>query len=109
MANPAADRVTIPALHQMKAEGRKIFGIVAWDFQVARIAERAEVDLVVVGDSVGVNLWGHANPLEVTLDELLICCKAVRRGTARALVVCDFPFGALQHGSESAVAAAIRI
>ena len=101
--------VTIPALQQMKREGRKIAGIVAWDYQLARIAERAGIDLISVGDSVGVNLWGHDNPLEVTLDEMLVCCKAVRRGIKRALVSCDFPFGPLQEGVDSALRAAIRL
>jgi 3-methyl-2-oxobutanoate hydroxymethyltransferase len=101
--------VTIPALQRMKREGRKIVGVVAWDYQIARIADRAGVDIVSVGDSVGVNLWGHANPLEVTLDEMLVVCKAVRRGVTRALVSCDFPFGPLQEGTDSAVRAAIRL
>ena len=101
--------VTIPALQQMKRDGRKSVGVVAWDYQIARIADRAGVDFVSVGDSVGVNLWGHANPLEVTLDEMLVCCKAVRRGVGRALVSCDFPFGPLQEGVVSAVRAAIRL
>jgi 3-methyl-2-oxobutanoate hydroxymethyltransferase len=103
------DQVTIPALQAMKREGRKIAGIVAWDFPLARLADRAGIDIVSVGDSVGVNLWGHANPLEVTLDEMLIVCKAVRRGVSRALVSCDFPFGPLQQGVDSAVRAAIRL
>src|SRR6516162_4045253 len=103
------DKVTIPALTQMKREGRKSVGVVAWDYQIARIADRAGVDFVSVGDSVGVNLWGHANPLEVTLDEMLVVCKAVRRGVERALVSCDFPFGPLQQGIDSAVATAIRL
>jgi len=102
-------KVAIPALHQMKRDGKKIAGIVAWDFPMARIADRAGVDLVSVGDSVGVNLWGHSNPLEVTLDEMLVVCKAVRRGVTRALVSCDFPFGPLQEGTDSAVRAAIRL
>src|SRR5258708_15810858 len=101
--------VTIPALRQMKRDGQKIVGVVAWDYQIARIADRAGVDIISVGDSVGVNLWGHSNPLEVTMDEMLVCCKAVRRGTARALVSCDFPFGPLQEGTDSAVRAAIRL
>ncbi|HLH77549.1 MAG TPA: 3-methyl-2-oxobutanoate hydroxymethyltransferase [Candidatus Binataceae bacterium] len=101
--------VTIPALQQMKREGRKIAGIVAWDYQLARIAERAGIDLISVGDSVGVNLWGRDNPLDVTLDEMLVCCKAVRRAVKRALVSCDFPFGPLQEGVESALRAAIRL
>src|ERR1700716_3458734 len=101
--------VTIPALQQMKRDGKKSAGVVAWDYQIARIADRAGVDFISVGDSVGVNLWGHANPLEVTMDEMLVVCKAVRRGVKRALVSCDFPFGPLQEGTESAVKAAIRL
>jgi 3-methyl-2-oxobutanoate hydroxymethyltransferase len=104
-----AGKVTIPALLQMKREGRKSVGVVAWDYQIARIADRAGVDIVSVGDSVGVNLWGHSNPLEVTMDEMLVVCKAVRRGVTRALVSCDLPFGPLQEGSESALRAAIRL
>ena len=104
-----ATNVTIPALLQMKREGRKSVGVVAWDYQIARIADRAGVDIVSVGDSVGVNLWGHSNPLEVTMDEMLVVCKAVRRGVTRALVSCDLPFGPLQEGSESALRAAIRL
>ena len=104
-----ADQVTIPALQQMKREGKKSVGVVAWDYQIARIADRAGVDFVSVGDSVGVNLWGHANPLEVTLDEMLVCCKAVRRGVTRALVSCDVPFGPVQEGVDAALRAAIRL
>jgi 3-methyl-2-oxobutanoate hydroxymethyltransferase len=84
-------------------------GVVAWDYQIARIAERAGLDFVSIGDSVGVNLWGHSNPLEVTFEEVLICCKAVRRGVTRALVSCDLPFGPVQEGVESALRAAIRL
>src|SRR6266851_1951217 len=104
-----ADQVTIPALQQMKRDGRKSVGVVAWDYQIARIADRAGVDIVSVGDSVGVNLWGHASPLEVTMDEMLVVLKAVRRGVERALVSCDLPFGPLQEGTASALRAAIRL
>jgi 3-methyl-2-oxobutanoate hydroxymethyltransferase len=104
-----AAKVTIPALLQMKREGQKSVGVVAWDYQIARIADRAGVDIVSVGDSVGVNVWGHSNPLEVTMEEMLVVCKAVRRGVTRALVSCDFPFGPLQEGIDSAVRAAIRL
>jgi 3-methyl-2-oxobutanoate hydroxymethyltransferase len=98
--------VTIPALQQMKRDRRKIVGVVAWDYQIAQIVDRAGVDIVSVGDSVGVNLWGHSSPLEVTMSEMLIVCKAVRRGVKRALVSCDFPFGPLQESIENAVKAA---
>src|SRR5499433_569364 len=93
----------------MKPAGRKIVGVVAWDFQIAQIADRAGVDILSVGDSVGVHLWGHENPLGITLEEMIVVCKAVRRGAKRALVSCDFPFGPLQEGTDSAVRAAIRL
>src|SRR6201996_2923944 len=105
-ADPA---VTLAALQQMKVDRRKIVGVVAWDYQMAQIVDRAGVDLVSVGDTVGVNLWGHTHPLEVTLDEMVIVCKAVRRGVKRALLSCDFPYGPLQEGVGSALRAAIRL
>src|ERR1700704_7136413 len=104
-----AEKVTLPALAQMKREGRKCVGVVAWDSQIARIADRAGVDFVSVGDSVGVNLWGHDDPLQVTMDEMLIVCKAVRRGTTRALVSCDLPYGPVQQSPKAALAAAERL
>jgi len=103
------EKVTIPALQQMKRDGRKIVGVVAWDCQMAQIADRAGVDLISVGDSVGVNLWGHATDAEVTVDQMLICCKAVRHGTKRALLSCDIPNGPAQAGTEDAVRAAVRL
>ena len=102
-------KVTIPALQLMKREGRKIVGVVAYDYQMAQIVDRAGVEIVSVGDSVGINLWGHTSELEVTLDEMLLACRAVRRGVTRALVSCDFPFGPLQEGTDSAVRAAVRL
>ena len=83
----------------MKRDGRKIVGVVAWDTEIARIADRAGMDLISVGDSVGMNLWGHATDVEVTVDEMLICCKAVHRGVTRALVSCDIPDGPTQKGA----------
>ena len=102
------ERVTVTALQQMKRDGRKIVGVVAWDTQIARIADRAGVDIVSVGDSVGVNLWGRPTEAEVTIEEMLVVCKAVRRGVTRALVSCDVPFGPAQGGIEVSVGAALR-
>ena len=99
-------KVTIAALQQMKRDGQKIAGVVAWDTPMARIADLAGVDLISVGDSVGVNLWGHETPLEVTMDEMVIVCKAVRRGTTRALVSCDLPYGPVQQSPKAALDAA---
>ena len=86
-------RITLAALRSMKRDGRKIVGVVAWDFQIAQIADRAGADLVSVGDSVGVNLWGRDADAPVSVEEMLICCKAVRRGARRALLSCDVPAG----------------
>jgi 3-methyl-2-oxobutanoate hydroxymethyltransferase len=103
------EKVTISALHEMKRHGQKIVGVVAWDFQIAQIADRSGADIISVGDSVGINLWGRSDPLDITVDEMIIVCSAVRRGTRRALVSCDIPFGPLQEGAESAVRAAMRM
>jgi 3-methyl-2-oxobutanoate hydroxymethyltransferase len=81
----------IAALHQMKRDGRKIAAIVVYDYQMAQIADRAGVDIVSVGDSVGMNMWGHESESEVTLEQMLLACKAARRGVTRALVSCDVP------------------
>src|SRR5260370_35461987 len=91
--------VTMPALQQMKRARQKIVGVVAWDFQIAQIVDRAGVDIVSVGDTVGTNLWGHPSPLAVTMEEMIVVCKAVRRGGNRAMVSWDIPFGPLQEGS----------
>lgn len=102
------DKVTLPQLQQRKRDGQKIVGVVAWDYQMAQIVDRAGVDLVSVGDTVGINLWGQPNPLEITMEEMLVVTKAVRRGVKRALVSVDFPFGPVQQGVNEAVEAAIR-
>jgi 3-methyl-2-oxobutanoate hydroxymethyltransferase len=103
-----SEKISLRALQRMKEDGRKIVGVVAWDYQIARIVDRAGVDIVSVGDTVGVNLWGHANPFEVTMEEMILVTRAVRRGVGRALLSADFPFGPLQEGTDSAVRAAIR-
>ena len=103
------EKVTLAALQRMKRDGRKIVGVVAWDYQIAQIVDRAGVDLVSVGDSVGMNLWGRTDPEEMTLDEMVLCCRAVRRGVKRALLSCDFPYGPLQQGKVAALAAARRL
>jgi len=103
------EKVTLPALQGMKRGSRKIVGVVAWDFQIARIADRAGVDIVSVGDSVGMNLWGRKDPEDMTLDEMILVGRAVRAGVERALVSVDFPYGVLQQGTDAALAAARRV
>jgi len=103
------EKVTIAALHGMKRGAKKIVGVVAWDFQIAKIADRAGVDIVSVGDSVGMNLWGRKDPEDMTLDEMILVGRAVRAGVSRALVSVDFPYGVLQQGAAAALAAARRV
>ena len=103
------EAVTVATLQKMKNEGKKSAGFVAWDYPTTRFADMAGADFISIGDSVGANLWGHSNPLQVTLDEILVCCKAVRRATTRMLVSCDMPYGPLQEGLDSAMKAAVRI
>ena len=103
------DKATIADLQAMKRDGRKIVGVVAWDTQVARIADRAGVDIVSVGDSVGMNLWGRTDPEDMTLDEMVLVCKAVRRGTQRALVSCDLPAGLGAQGMQALLDGAKRV
>ena len=83
----------------MKGEGRKIVGVVAWDYQIARIVDRAGVDMVSVGDTVGVNLWGQSNPFEVTHGR--DARRLPRRsgaGVSRALVSVRLPVRAAAGG-----------
>ena len=101
--------MTVASLQQMKRQGRKIVGVVVYDYQMAQIVDRAGVDIVSVGDSVGINMWGQQSELDVTLDEMLLACKAVRRGVTRALVSCDFPYGPLQEDPEAALRAATAL
>ena len=98
--------MTIATLQQMKRDGRKIVAVVVYDYQMAQIVDRAGVDIVSVGDSVGVNVWGHQRDEDLTLEEMLLVCKAVRRGVTRALVSCDVPYRAMQDGPDATVRAA---
>lgn len=102
-------KTTLTSLARRKNTRDTIVGVVAYDYQTAAIADRAGVDIVSAGDSAGVNLWGHASPLEVTLEEMILVGRAVRRGVTRALVSVDIPFGPVQESTTSAVRAAIRL
>jgi 3-methyl-2-oxobutanoate hydroxymethyltransferase len=102
-------KLTVAALQQMKRDRQKIAAMVAYDFQMAQILDRAGADLISVGDSVGSRFFGQPTHLETTLDQMVLCCLAVSRGVERAVVNCDLPFGPIQEGPESAVRAAIRL
>jgi 3-methyl-2-oxobutanoate hydroxymethyltransferase len=101
-------RVTAPALQARKRKGCPITMLTAYDFTFARIFDAAEIDVLLVGDSLGNVVQGQDTTLPVTLDEMLYHTRLVARAAERALVVADMPFGSYQVSEEEAVRNAIR-
>ncbi|MEC7641077.1 MAG: 3-methyl-2-oxobutanoate hydroxymethyltransferase [Nitrospinota bacterium] len=101
-------RVTIPALLERKKTGKKIAALTAYDFSFARILDSADIDLVLVGDSVGMIALGHENTLSVTMEEMIHHTRSVRRGIHNSLLVGDMPFMSYQISNEEAVSNAGR-
>jgi 3-methyl-2-oxobutanoate hydroxymethyltransferase len=101
-------KVTIPSLLERGRTGEAIVMVTAYDFPGARAAERAGVDMVLVGDSGAQVVLGYPSTAEVTVDEMLTLAKAVRRGTESAFLVCDVPFGSTEQSDAQAVATAVR-
>lgn len=84
--------VTVPALRTMKRRGERIVALTAYDYSFAVLLDRAGVDLVLVGDSLGMVVQGHPTTLPVALDQMVYHCAAVARGLRRALLAVDLPF-----------------
>jgi 3-methyl-2-oxobutanoate hydroxymethyltransferase len=103
------ERVTAASLRRMKEEGRKVVVITAYDYETARIVERAGADAILVGDSGGKYLLGHADFNAVTMDEMVLLTRSARRGASRALVVGDLPFMSYQVNPDDAVRNAGRL
>ena len=85
--------MNVNQIQAMKKAGEKSVALVVWDAPTAHIAHQCGADFLIVGDSVGVNLWGQSNNLEITLDDFLVAVKAVRRGASGALICADIPYG----------------
>jgi 3-methyl-2-oxobutanoate hydroxymethyltransferase len=106
-------RVTIQELKRMKGAGERIAVATAYDATEARIVDRGGVDVVLVGDSLGMVVQGHESTLPVTLDQMVYHCAMVRRGLSRAgsraHLVGDMPFGSYQASPDEAVKAALRL
>src|ERR1041385_6905977 len=105
---PDTDKVTVPRLLAFKERGRKIVMLTAYDYPTARLADEAGVDIILIGDSLANTALGYDNTLPVTIDEMLVATRAVRRGVKRALLVADLPFGTFQAGADDAIRAALR-
>jgi 3-methyl-2-oxobutanoate hydroxymethyltransferase len=101
-------KVSLTDLIDRKSRAEKLVMVTAYDHPGARLADAAGVDIILVGDSAADNVLGYDTTVPVTVDELLVLVRAVARGTERALVVADMPFGSFQVSDETAVANAVR-
>jgi 3-methyl-2-oxobutanoate hydroxymethyltransferase len=104
-----AKKVTAPDVRARKGTGPAIAMVTAYDFTMARLLDEAGVDMLLVGDSLGMVVQGLANTLPVTLDEIAYHGRAVARGAARAHVVGDMPFMSYQVSATQAVESAGKL
>jgi 3-methyl-2-oxobutanoate hydroxymethyltransferase len=100
--------VTIQSLQDKKTHGRPIVALTAYDYATARLVDEAGVDFILVGDSLAMVVMGYDNTLPVTMDEMLLHTRAVRRAVKHAMVVADMPFGSYQVCTADGVANATR-
>jgi 3-methyl-2-oxobutanoate hydroxymethyltransferase len=101
-------KVTMPALAEMKRQGKPISALTAYDYATSRLVDEAGIDFILVGDSLAMVVLGHDNTMAVTVDEMLHHTRAVRRAVRRALVVADMPFGSYHSSVAEGVTNAIR-
>lgn len=104
----APKKITVPWIRETRGRHERLAMVTAYDYPSARLADSAGVDLILVGDSVAMVVLGHADTLSVTMDEMLHHVKAARRGTQRALLVADMPYGSFHLGPAQAVDNALR-
>lgn len=102
-------RVTTQTLREMKRVNKPISMLTAYDYTSACIIDAAGIDVILVGDSASNVIAGHETTLPITLDQIIFMAQCVIRGTQRALVVVDLPFGSYQGNSKKALASAIRV
>jgi len=102
-------RVTLPGLLKMRVAGERIAMLTAYDASFAALLERAGVDAMLVGDSLGMVVKGGRDTLAVSLEEACYHTRCVAAGAGRALVIADLPFGSYQAGPEQAMGAAARL
>ena len=105
----ATARRTVPGLAAMAAAGEKIAMLTCYDASFAALLERAGVDALLIGDSLGMVIGGHPSTLPVTLDEMIYHTRAVAAGAKNALVIGDMPFGSYQQSPQQAYASAARL
>ncbi|RCW48642.1 3-methyl-2-oxobutanoate hydroxymethyltransferase [Halanaerobium sp. MA284_MarDTE_T2] len=95
-------------LMKMKEKGEKVAWITAYDFPTAQFAEKAGMDMILVGDSLGMVVKGYKGTVPVTMDDCIAHCQDVRRGAEKTFIIGDMPFGSYQSSSTEAVNNAVR-
>ena len=101
--------VTVPAITARKNSEKKITALTAYDFSFAKLLDTTAIDILLVGDSLGMIFQGHKNTLSVTIEDVIYHTRSVKRGAQRALVVADMPFMSYQVSVEQAVTNAGRL
>ena len=103
------EKVYLPYIRSAKEKGEKLVCLTAYDYPTARIVDEAGVDIILVGDSIGNVIHGYGNTIPVSLDEITSASIAVKRGTERAMVVADMPYGSYHVNADTSVQNALRL
>lgn len=103
------EKVYLPAIRAAKERGEKLVCLTAYDYPTARVIDEAGVDIILVGDSIGNVIHGYGNTIPVSLDEIASACIAVKRGTERAMVVADMPYGSYHVNPDTSVQNALKL
>ena len=103
------EKVYLPAIRAAKEKGEKLVCLTAYDYPTARIVDEAGVDIILVGDSMGNVIHGYGNTIPVSIEEIVSACIAVKRGTDRAMVVADMPYGSYHVNPDTTVQNALRL
>jgi 3-methyl-2-oxobutanoate hydroxymethyltransferase len=104
----AKKKLSVIDLKRMKIEGLRVVWVTAYDFITAQLAEQAGMDMILVGDSLGMCIYGYDGTIPVTMDQCIYHCEAVRRAARNTFVIGDMPFGSYQISTEKAIANAVR-
>ncbi len=104
----ASKKLSVIDLQKMKEENKKVVWVTAYDFITAQLAEQAGMDMILVGDSMGMCIYGYDGTIPVTMEQCIYHCEAVRRAAPNTFVIGDMPFGSYQISAEEAVVNAVR-
>src|SRR4030043_969480 len=102
-------RITTHVLHEMKLKNEKIAMLTAYDYSMAKIIDRAGIDVILVGDSASNVMAGYETTVPITLNEMIYYASSVVRAVERSLVIVDLPFGSYQGNSKEALNSAVRV